>query len=109
MHGQAMPESFTKGQQFAQLQGKALKCFAPQFGFKRFGKSGIEMCELFPEIGSVADEMCVVRSMWSRTDQSRYGAHVHEYRFDHRGPPQHGLLVDLWTWIGEPGSCRDSS
>ncbi len=38
LDGQAMPESFTKGQQFAQLQGKALKCFAPQFGFKRFGK-----------------------------------------------------------------------
>ena len=31
-----MPESFTKGQQLAQLQGKQLKCFAPQFGFKTF-------------------------------------------------------------------------
>jgi hypothetical protein len=65
LNGQAMPESFTKGQQLAQLQGKALKCFAPQFGFKPFGKSGIEMCELFTEIGSVADELCIVRSMWS--------------------------------------------
>ena len=60
-----MPESFTKGQQLAQLQGKALKCFAPQFGFKRFGESGIEICELFTEIGSVADELCIVRSVWS--------------------------------------------
>jgi hypothetical protein len=65
LDGQAMPESFTKGQQLAQLQGKALKCFAPQFGFKRFGKGGIEICELFPEIGSVADELCLVRSVWS--------------------------------------------
>ena len=43
-----MPESFTKGQQIAQLQGKALTCFGPQYGFKKFGKSGQEICELFP-------------------------------------------------------------
>src|SRR6202046_4876102 len=36
MDGQGMPESFTKGQQIAQLQGKELKCFAPQYGFQKF-------------------------------------------------------------------------
>ena len=65
LHGQGMPESFTKGQQIAQLQGKPLNCFGPQLGFKKFGKSGMEICELFPEIGSVADDICIVRSMWS--------------------------------------------
>lgn len=65
MHGQGMPESFTKGQQIAQLQGQKLNCFGPQFGFKRYGKAGIEMTELFPHIGSVADDVCVVRSMWT--------------------------------------------
>jgi hypothetical protein len=64
MHGKPMPESFTKGQQIAQLQGKPLICYGPQLGFKRFGKSGQEMCELFPHMGSVADEICIVRSMW---------------------------------------------
>src|SRR5687767_11517051 len=63
MHGTPMPESFTKGQPIAQLRGQQLKCFAPQFAFKRFGKSGAEICELFPAIGSVADELCIVRSM----------------------------------------------
>ena len=65
MHGQGMPDSFTKGQQIAQLQGQKLNCFGPQFGFKRYGKSGQEMTELFPHIGSVADEVCIVRSMWT--------------------------------------------
>jgi hypothetical protein len=63
MHGQPMPESFTKGQQIAQLQGKELKCFGPQHEFKRFGQSGQELCALFPHLGSVADELCIVRSM----------------------------------------------
>jgi Protein of unknown function (DUF1501) len=65
MHKKPMPESFTKGQQIAQLQGKPLNCFGPQYGFKKFGKSGQEMCELFPHIGSVADEICIVRSMFT--------------------------------------------
>jgi hypothetical protein len=63
LDGKPMPESFTQGQQLAQLQGKKLICFGPQHGFKRFGKSGLEICELFPEIGSVADDICIVRSM----------------------------------------------
>jgi len=64
MNGKPMPESFTKGQQIAQLQNQKLICFGPQFKFKRFGKSGQEICELFPEIGGVADDVCIIRSMW---------------------------------------------
>ncbi len=63
MHGQPMPESFTKGQQLAQLQGQKLTCYAPQLPFATFGKSQIEICALFPKIGSVIDEICFVRSM----------------------------------------------
>ena len=60
-----MPESFTKGQQIAQLQGKPLICFGPQYGFQQVRQVRQEMCELFPHIGSVADEICIVRSMWT--------------------------------------------
>ena len=63
MHGLPMPESFTAGKQIAQLQGQKLLCFGPQFGFKRFGREGVEICELFPHIGSVIDNICLVRSM----------------------------------------------
>ena len=65
MHGKGMPESFTKGQQIAQLQGRPLVCFGPQHTFKKFGQSGQEMCDLFPHIGSIADDVCIVRSMWT--------------------------------------------
>jgi hypothetical protein len=63
LHGQPMPESVTAGKQIAQLQGQALKCFGPQFDFKKFGQNGTEICELFPQLGSVADDICVIRSM----------------------------------------------
>jgi len=63
MHGQPMPESFTKGQQLAQLQGQKLTCFGPQHKFAKFGRNQIEICELFPQIGSVIDDVCLIRSM----------------------------------------------
>jgi hypothetical protein len=63
MSGKPMPESFTKGQPIAQLQGKELKCLAPQYSFRKFGRSGQEMSVLFPHLGTVADGICIIRSM----------------------------------------------
>jgi hypothetical protein len=63
MDGKPMPESFTKGQQLAQLQGQELVCFGPQVKFRKFGTNGTEISELFPHIGSVVDDICIVRSM----------------------------------------------
>lgn len=67
LDGQPMPESLTKGQQIAQLQGRKLSCFAPQHPFQKFGESGQEICSLFPHLGSVADDLCIIKSM--HTDQ----------------------------------------
>ena len=33
------------------------------FRFKKYGQSGMEVSEIFPHVGSVADELCVIRSM----------------------------------------------
>jgi hypothetical protein len=63
LDGQPMPESMTKGQQLAQLQGQKLVCFGPQHPFAKFGVNQTEICALFPHIGSVLDEICLVRSM----------------------------------------------
>jgi hypothetical protein len=63
MHGTPMPESLTKGQQIAQLQGQKLVCYGPQTKFAKFGQCGMEICGLFPQIGSMADEICLIRSM----------------------------------------------
>lgn len=63
MNGKPMPESFTKGQQLAQLQGAPLICFGPQHPFAKYGKNQTEICSLFPHIGSIMDDICLVRSM----------------------------------------------
>ena len=64
LNGQPMPESVTKGQQIAQLQGAKLNCFAPQHPFKKWGQSGQEIATIFPELaGKCADDLCIIKSM----------------------------------------------
>ncbi len=69
LHGQPMPKSFTEGQPIAQLQGQAdsLKCLGPTHEFKKYGQSGQEMSSAFPHIASLADDICIVRSL--KTEQ----------------------------------------
>src|SRR5262252_4916731 len=61
--GQPFPESFTKGQQLAQLQNTVLKARGPFVDFKKHGQSGQEISNLFPHIADIADDICIVRSM----------------------------------------------
>ncbi len=63
MHGQPLPESYSKGQPIAQLQNQKLTCYGPQFPFKRWGQSGQEISALFPNLGAIADDLCIIRSM----------------------------------------------
>jgi hypothetical protein len=37
--------------------------FPSPFGFKKCGKSGLEISDAFPQLQNVADELCVIRSM----------------------------------------------
>lgn len=63
---QPCPESFLKGQRFAFIKGTP-KMLASPFKFSQHGQSGGWFSETVPHMASVADDICVVRSMW--TDQ----------------------------------------
>lgn len=61
--GERMPESFTQGQQLAQLQDQPLYCLGPMFRFAKYGSQGTEISTLLPHLGGIIDEICLVRSM----------------------------------------------
>lgn len=50
------------------------KLYPLQIGFKKRGQSGIEVSDWFPHIGSVIDDISVIRSMWTTDDN--HGAQV---------------------------------
>jgi hypothetical protein len=41
------------------------RLMASPFRFRRHGRSGMDFCELFPHLGGVADDLCMVRSAYS--------------------------------------------
>ena len=45
-----------------------------QTGYKQYGQSGIEVSDWFSHMGSVADELCVARGMW--TIDNNHGAQL---------------------------------
>ena len=104
LNGKPMPESVTKGQQIAQLQGIKLNCFAPQHEFKKWGKSGLEFSSIFPKLGeSAADDMCILRGM-----------HTDAINHD----PAHTLMntgsmisgrpsAGSWLWYGLGNEAKD--
>ena len=64
------PDSFIEGKRFAFLRGHP-KLLASPYQFKRHGHSGLEFSELLPHIGSVADDLAVVKSL--HTDEFNHG------------------------------------
>jgi hypothetical protein len=63
LDGEPMPESVTAGQPIAQLQGKELRALGPLRSFRRYGECGAEVSDYFPKLGSLADNLAIVRSM----------------------------------------------
>jgi len=97
LSGQPMPESITKGQQIAQLQGQKLKVFAPQHPFTKWGSSGQSISTIWPELATkCADDMCIVRSM--HTDAIN---HDPAHTFMNTGSMIAGRpAMGSWLWYG---------
>ena len=55
--------------------GASREVMGPQWKFKKHGQSGIEMSELVPYMGSIADEMTLIRSM--RTGVNNHGQSIY--------------------------------
>jgi hypothetical protein len=103
MHGQPMPESYTKGQPIAQLQGAKLNCFAPQHPFRKVGQSGQEISSIFPHMATVADDICIVRSL--RTEAIN---HDPAHTFMNTGTTISGRpAMGSWLWYGLGSPSHD--
>ena len=65
MTGQLLPDSVRKGQRITGMTSgqKYLLCVGSPFDFKRHGKCGMELSEVLPHTGSVADEIALLRTI----------------------------------------------
>ncbi len=61
---QPLPESVSMGQRVtAMTKGKTQLVAPSMFKFNKQGESGIWMCELFPHLSKMADDLCIINSM----------------------------------------------
>jgi len=67
MHGEQLPDSMLKNVRFAFIKKDTATLMGTKRTFKKHGECGMELSDLLPHIGTVADDILLVRSM--HTDQ----------------------------------------
>ena len=103
LNGQPMPESLVKGERVAQLQGQALKCMGTRYKFARHGRAGVEISELLPWTGRMADDITLIRSM-----QTEAINHDPAVTFLQTGSAQPGRpTMGAWLSYGLGSNNRD--
>ncbi len=60
--GELCPDRYLEGQRFAFLRGHP-KLLGTRFKFKKHGQSGTEFSELLPHLSSVADDICLIKTV----------------------------------------------
>jgi hypothetical protein len=65
LHGQDLPASIRDGQRLTGMTSnqEQFPLVGSTFDFKQYGQSGTWVSDLFPNIGKIADEICVIRTM----------------------------------------------
>jgi hypothetical protein len=93
MNGQVIPESYVKNKRFAFIKQDA-KLLGTQRKFSRCGQSGAEIGDLLPNLQSVADDICLVKSM--TTDVFNHGP---AKLFVNTGSPQFMGRPSMGAWV----------
>lgn len=76
-----------------QLGNKNVLLGSP-FRFQRYGQSGMEFSELIPRLGGVADDLCLVRSMYTGNNNHPFALNMLQTGKTFAGRPAVG------SWIG---------
>ena len=92
LNGQRCPDSYVRGQQFAFLKGPP-KLLGSPHRFAPRGESGQVMSDILPHLATVADDIAVVRSMY--TDQFN---HAPAQLFVHTGSARLGR-PSMGSWL----------
>jgi hypothetical protein len=92
LNGQRCPDSYIRGQQFAFLKGVP-KLLGSPHRFAPRGQSGQVMSDILPHLSTVADDIAVIRSMY--TDQFN---HAPAQLFVHTGSARLGR-PSMGSWL----------
>ena len=102
LEGKPLPPSVIMGQRYAFIRPDAA-VLGPRFKFARHGQAGTELSEVLPHLGSIADDICLIRSC--KTDQFN---HAPAQIFFNTGFGQPGRpSLGSWVTYGLGSTTRD--
>ena len=90
--GEPMPDRLLEGERFAFLTGHP-KLLGSRYQFSRHGSSGLELSELLPHLGGVADELCVIKTVHSEQFNHAPAQLFAQTGFERFGRPSFGSWV----------------
>jgi hypothetical protein len=93
LDGQVVPPEYTKGKRFAFIKGTA-KLVGTRRKFSKHGQSGLELGETLPQLGTIADDITLIRSM--KTDVFNHGP---AKLFLNTGSPQFSGRPSMGSWV----------
>lgn len=71
-----------------------LTLFPMQVGYRKYGASGVEISDWWPEIGSCADDIAFIRSLW--TTDNDHGAQLQYHTGRHANE---GFFPTIGSWV----------
>jgi uncharacterized protein (DUF1501 family) len=100
--GKPIPPSIIGGQRYAFIRPDAA-VLGPRFKFSKYGRSGAELSEMLPHLATVADDICIVKSM--RTEQFNHAPAqiLFNTGFSQPGRPS----IGSWVTYGLGSEARD--
>jgi hypothetical protein len=102
LNGKPCPESLFKKERFAFIKGVP-KMLGTPHQFAQYGQSGAELSNLLPHLATVADELCIIKSMF--TEQFN---HAPAQLFLHTGSPRLGRPgMGCWLTYGLGSESRN--
>jgi hypothetical protein len=100
--GQLPPAELLEGYRAAFIKPNSA-LLGPKFAFKHYGQAGIELSELLPHTGKVADELCFIRSMQTDAVNHAPGQIMMNTGSQQFGRPSLGA----WTLYGLGSEAED--
>jgi hypothetical protein len=99
-HGTELPASIRMGQRVTGMTSgqKSFPCVAPMFEFKQHGKCGAWVSELLPNLGSMADDLAIIKTL--NTEAINHDPAITYIQTGHQQPGRPSLGAWLSYGIG---------
>ena len=91
-HGTELPASIRMGQRITGMTSgqKSFPCVAPMFKFQPQGMNGTYISELLPHIGSIIDDLCIIKTLNTEAINHDPGITLIQTGFQQPGRPSFG-------------------